>query len=108
MIHEPREEWTDEGRVRVVDEVCDAYCYNDAAGGAPGDSDRVGSLDAGDGHAGRLQGLVYTRYRFGKMADYLAAQQGARANFNGFWSNDIVTVRSLALLKLWGEEAAND
>jgi len=52
--------------------------------------------------------LVYTRYRFEKMADYLAAQQGARALYNGFWSNDIITVRSLALLKLWEEEAAND
>lgn len=52
--------------------------------------------------------LVYTRYLFGKMADYLGAQQGARANYNGFWSNDIVSARSLALLKLWEEEAAND
>lgn len=50
--------------------------------------------------------LVYTRFRFGKMADYLTVQQGARANYNGFWSNDIVSARSLALLKLWEEEGA--
>jgi len=52
--------------------------------------------------------LVYTKYEFANMAAYLAVQQRARANYNGFWSSDVVSARAISLLKLWEEERADD
>lgn len=45
--------------------------------------------------------LVYTVYPFPAMSLYLQEQELARAGRRGFWTNDEVTSRALALLNEW-------
>jgi micrococcal nuclease len=45
--------------------------------------------------------LVYTVYPFPAMSLYLQEQEQARAGRRGFWANDEVTSKALALLNEW-------
>ena len=76
VFHEPRQERAEEGRVQVVNEVCDAHGQHDAAGRAPGDSERVSFLDAGGrAMSGGYRARCNTRY----LADGQGDQPGSRA-----------------------------
>ncbi len=48
--------------------------------------------------------LVYTRYDFAKMDEYLKVQDEARDKELGLWWNERVTARADSLQKLWEEE----
>ncbi len=50
--------------------------------------------------------LVYTRYPFDKMSDYLVVEAEARSEHAGFWSDPVVSSRAAALKMLWEEERA--
>ncbi len=45
--------------------------------------------------------LVFTKYPFSRMKDYLAAEQEARSMKMGLWADPAVTERSLRLKALW-------
>lgn len=48
--------------------------------------------------------LVYTKYPFASMDEYLKVQDDARANKIGLWQNQRVSARSESMLNLWNQE----
>jgi endonuclease YncB( thermonuclease family) len=52
--------------------------------------------------------LVYTKYDFPDIEQYLTIQKQARENSAGFWSNEALSDRADSLSKLWKEERVND
>ncbi|MHC4119191.1 MAG: thermonuclease family protein [Planctomycetota bacterium] len=52
--------------------------------------------------------LVYTRFDFAGMKDYLGVQKLAQEEKAGLWSNERIAARALALQLLWDEEKQND
>ena len=52
--------------------------------------------------------LVYTRYDFDKMDEYLKAEAEARRQKQGCWGNPSIAARADSMKKLWEEEKAND
>jgi len=48
--------------------------------------------------------LVYVKYPFEKMDQYLASQEKARVDEIGFWENRRVAARAQSLMNLWKQE----
>lgn len=48
--------------------------------------------------------LVYVKYPFEKMDDYLVSQEEARTHEVGFWENRRVAARAQSLMNLWKQE----
>lgn len=48
--------------------------------------------------------LVYTKYPFPKMDQYLESQNSAKASNEGLWQNQRVSARAESMLKLWSAE----
>ena len=53
-----------------------------------------------NGHA-----IVYTRYPFARMAEYLAAEREAQARSRGVWAVPALTQRSLRLKQVWDRDS---
>lgn len=52
--------------------------------------------------------LVYTKYDFANMNDYLQIQNQAKQQNAGFWSDERIQEKALSLQVLWDEERLND
>jgi endonuclease YncB( thermonuclease family) len=52
--------------------------------------------------------LVYTRFDFPEMAEYLDVQRRAKQANTGFWSNERIAARAESMLLLWKEEKNRD
>ncbi len=51
--------------------------------------------------------LVYTKFSFPAMDDYLAAQNLAQSKKTGLWQNDRVAVRAQSMRNVWDQERNN-
>lgn len=47
--------------------------------------------------------LVYTKYPFSRMAEYLRHENGAMAAKQGLWGNPVVANRSIQLKQIWDQ-----
>ena len=65
---------------------------------------RAGDRDVGEWVVDQGHGLVYTKYPFGRMAAYLAAQDRANTRAVGLWSSAKARERALALQAEWGRD----
>ena len=52
--------------------------------------------------------MVYTRYDFELMPEYLKVENQARDEKNGFWGNDNISNRAISMKKIWEEEKLID
>jgi len=52
--------------------------------------------------------LVYLRYDFSNIQDYIKVEQTAENTSTGFWSNSTIVKRSQALKRIWLEEKLQD
>ena len=68
------------------------------------DSDNDYSVDLGKLLLQKGISMVYTRYDFAKMKEYLEVEAAANANHIGFWANKSIKSRVESLKKLWMEE----
>ena len=51
--------------------------------------------------------IVYTKYDFAKMEEYLKVQEKARSERVGLWTNDRVAARAESMQRLWDQERAD-
>lgn len=68
------------------------------------DRDGKYTVDVGLDLVRRGYTVVYTRYDFSMMADYLVAEDESRAQNAGFWSNERIAARAASLQLLWKEK----
>lgn len=66
------------------------------------------SVDLGLDLVSKGYTLVYTKYDFPDIEQYLTIQKQARGSSAGFWSNESLVDRADSLSKLWKEERVND
>jgi len=66
------------------------------------------SIDLGKDLISKGYSMVYTRYDFELMPEYLQAEEKAKAANAGFWSNEKITARAESMKKLWEEEKLID
>ena len=66
------------------------------------------SVDVGLDLISKGYSLVYTRYDFDRIQQYLDVQKKAQQDGAGFWSNAMIAARSISLLKMWEEERLSD
>ncbi len=66
------------------------------------------TVDLGLELVGKGYTLVYTRYDFRKMTEYVEVQQQAREAGEGLWSSEKLVAKAELLDAVWQEEKRND
>lgn len=71
--------------------------------------DETFSVDIGKSLVQKGLSMVYTKFDFAKMSEYLDTEAEAKQEHTGFWSNKIIKSRVESLKKIWlAEKLTND